>query len=141
MRRGLFEDVSLKLNEAQLSGEKIVKTFEFEQDTLKGEINSSDQETERLRKLQDDLKSQIGGIQGVLRNVLKTSEWQSITSGTSCDEDLLIVPEGYVKFTERGSSGTLGFRQVGLHFDAFGSNILGRIRELELESVFFSESK
>ena len=44
MRRGLFEEVAKMLNEAQLAGERIMKTFDFEQDTLKGAIHLSPQE-------------------------------------------------------------------------------------------------
>ncbi|MGZ4851009.1 MAG: hypothetical protein ACXV2C_06495 [Candidatus Bathyarchaeia archaeon] len=135
IRRRLFEEVSMALNEAQLAGERVVKTFDFEYDALKGESTSAENEVERLRKLQNDLKSQIGGIQGILRNVLKTSELQSITKGTCNDEDLIDVPEGFVKFADPNtSSGNLGFRHIGDHFDAFAINIIKRIRELESES-------
>lgn len=140
IRRGLFEEVSAALNESQLAGERVVKTFDFDHDALKGESPSSENEIDRLKKLQSDLKSQIGGIQGILRNVLRTAELQSITKGTSNHEDLIDVPDGFVKFAAPNStSGNLGFRHIGDHFDAFAVNIIARIRELESESNSFSE--
>lgn len=141
IRRGLFEEVSIALNEAQLDGERVVKTFDFEHDALKGKAIPTESENERLKKLQHDLKSQIGGIQGILRNVLRTAEWQGITQGTSNDEDLIIVPEGFVKFADSSTKGNLGFRKIGEHFDAFAVNIVERIRELESESNSFSETQ
>lgn len=142
IRRGLFEEVSAALNEAQLAGERVVKTFDFEHDALKGESPSSENEIDRLKKLQGDLKAQIGGIQGILRNVLRTAELQSITKGTSNHEDLIDVPDGFVKFADPNTaSGNLGFRHIGDHFDAFAVNIITRIRELESESNSFSETQ
>jgi hypothetical protein len=142
IRRGVFEEVSMALNEAQLAGERVVKTFDFEHDALKGESNSLENEFERLKKLQDDLKSQIGGIQGILRNVLRTAELQSITKGTSSNEDLVDVPEGFVKLANpNATTGNLGFRHIGNHFDAFAINIINRIRELESESNSFGETQ
>lgn len=142
IRRGIFEEVSMALNEAQLAGEHVVKTFDFEHDALKGESTSVENEIERLKKLQDDLKSQIGGIQGILRNVLKTAELQSITKGTSNNEDLIDVPDGFIKFANpNAASGNLGFRHIGDHFDAFAINIIKRIRELESESSSFEDTQ
>jgi hypothetical protein len=141
IRRGLFEEVSMALNEAQLAGERVVKTFDFEHDALKGESTSTENEIERMNKLQADLKSQIGGIQGILRNVLETAEWRGITKGTSSDEDLIAVPDGFVKFADPSTTGNLGFRKIGEHFDAFAINIVNRIRELESESNSFGETQ
>jgi len=134
MRRGLFEEVVMMLNEAQLTGERIMKTFDFEHDTLKGALNLTQDEIEQIEKLQHDLRSQIGGIQGILRNVLRTAEWIGITEGTSNEEDLIDVPDGFIKFADSGTSGNLSFRKITEHFDAFAINILRRIRELEFES-------
>ncbi len=139
IRRGVFEVVSKALSEAQIAGERVIKTLDFERDALIGEINTSEEEVERLRKLQDDLKSQIGGIQGVLRNVLRTSEWKGVTQGTSSDEDLINAPDGFIKFCDSKESGNLGFRKIGEHFDAFARNIIARIHELEEEAVIFGE--
>lgn len=139
IRRGVFERVSRALSEAQLSGERVIKTLDFEHDALKGETNTTGPELERLKKLQIDLRSQIGGIQGVLRNVLRSSEWKGITQGTSSDEDLIDAPEGLVKFADSREKGNLGFRKIGEHFDAFAINIIQRIHELEAEVILFSE--
>lgn len=137
IRRGVFESVSKALSEAQLAGERVIKTLDFEHDALKGESLSTEAEIEKLRKLQDDLKSQVGGIQGVLRNVLRTSENKGITQGTSNDEDLIDVPDGFVKFTNSHETGNFGFRKIGEYFDAFAINIIKRIRELEAEAISF----
>lgn len=139
IRRGIFEKVSMALSEVQIAGERVIKTLDFESDALIGEINTSEAEIERLMKLQDNLKSQIGGIQGVLRNVLRTSEWRGITKGSSSDEDLINVPDGFIKFCDSGETGNLGFRTVGEYFDAFARNITNRIHELEKEAITFSE--
>ena len=139
IRRGVFENVSKALSEAQLSGERVIKTLDFEQDALRGETITTGPEIERLKKLQIDLRSQIGGIQGVLRNVLRTSEWKGITQGTSSDEDLIDVPDGLVKFADSREKGNLGFRKIGEHFDAFAVNIIKRIHELEEEVISFSQ--
>jgi len=133
VRRGLFEEVSLRLNESQLTGERIVKTFNFDENALKGELSLKNDETERIKKLQDNLKSQIGGIQGILRNVLKTAEWKGLTGGTSNDEDLIDVPEGFIKFCDSEAHGNLSFQKIAEHFDSFAHNIIIRIKELESE--------
>jgi hypothetical protein len=141
MRRGLFEEVSMVLNEAQLAGERIVKTLDFEQEAIRGESASTGNEIERLEKLQNNLKSQIGGIEGILRNVLKTAEWRGITEGTSNDEDLIDVPDGFVRFADSRTPGNLGFRKIGEHFDAFAINIIKHIRKLESESNSYGETQ
>ncbi len=134
LRRGLFEEIVMRLNEAQLAGERIMKVFVFENDTLQGASFLTDAEIEKINKIQDDLRSQIGGIQGILRNVLRTVEWIGITQGTSNEEDLIDLPDGMIKFSESGASGNLSFRKITEHFDAFAICILNRIRELESES-------
>ena len=139
MRRGLYEEVVFVLNQAQLEGEKILKTLDFERDALAGGGTPNDEELKRLEKLRIDLKSQIGGIQGILRNVLKTAEWQSVTDGTTNDEDLVTVPQGLVRFADSRTKGNTGFRKVAEHFDAFAKNIITRIRELESETILYDE--
>jgi len=135
IRRNIFEDVFIKLNEAQLAGERVVKTFDFEHDALKGALNHNDEEIERLKKLQSDMKSQIGGIQGILRNVLKTAELHGVTKGTSKDEDLINVTKGFIYFVDNNNDSNLGFNKIGKHFDAFSINIIKRIKELEDEQI------
>jgi len=137
MRRGLYEDVLLVLNQSQLEGERILKILDFEQDALAGGGNPTEEEIKRLEKLQHDMKSQIGGIQGILRNVTRTAEWCSVTAGTANDEDLVDLPGGVVQFADPQTKGNLGFRKIGDHFDAFARNIITRIRELESESASY----
>jgi hypothetical protein len=138
MRRGLFEEILMGLNEAQLTGERIMRTLDFEHDALQGEAPATDEEIERIKKLHADLRSQIGGIQGILRNVLRTAEWQGVTQGTDNDEDLVDVPDGLIQFADPKTTGNLGFRKIGESFDAFAQNIIQRIRELESESNQYS---
>ncbi len=139
MRRGLFEEVVMMLNEAQLAGERIMKTFDFEHDNLKSTFNLTKDEIERIKKLHGDLRSQIGGIQGDLRNVLKTAELIGITEGTSNEEDLVNIPDDFIKFANSDASGNLSIRKIAEYFDAFAIGILKRIRELELESDSYGE--
>jgi hypothetical protein len=134
MRRGLFEEILMRLNEAQLAGERIMKVFVFEHDTLQGASSLTNDEIDKISKIQDDLKSQIGGIQGILRNVLRSAEWIGITEGTSNEESLISLPDGIIKFSDSNASGNLSFRKISEHFDAFAFCILNRIRELESES-------
>jgi hypothetical protein len=134
IRRSLFEEVLLELNESQMTGEKIVKTLEFEQDAVRsarGSQNNND--NKEYEKLINDLRSQIGGIEGVLRNVLKLVEWQSITVGTSDNEDLVVVPQKFVNFVEVSSTGNLGFLKIIQYFNKFSKNIRLRIAILEAE--------
>jgi hypothetical protein len=140
VRRSLLEEALLCLNEAQLAGEKIVKTLDFEQDAIKSgkdkNTNKVAPNNEEYEKLIGDLKSQIGGIEGVLRNVLKLVEWQSITGGAKSDEDLVGVPQKFVDFVKPGSTGNLGFLKIIQYFDKFSKNI--RLRMAILESEFES---
>ncbi|MBE9264462.1 hypothetical protein IQ224_20805 [Microcystis sp. LEGE 00066] len=136
IRRSLFEEVLFALNESQMAGEKIVKTLEFEQDAIKSvrqKHHSDDEDNQEYEKLIDDLRSQIGGIEGVLRNVLKLVEWQSITVGTSSEEDLVAVPQKFVNFVETSSTGNLGFLKIIQYFNKFSKNIRLRIAILETE--------
>lgn len=135
IRRGLFEEVCRVLNEAQLAGVRIVKTLDFDQDALKGELPPIDSDS--IRKLHSNIKSQIGGIEGILRNVLKSAEWKGITDATTSDEDFVMVPEGFIKFADSGATGNLSFGKISQHFDAFSKNILQRIQELEKEASKF----
>lgn len=135
IRRCLLEEALLALNESQMAGEKIVKTLEFEQDVIKSvrESHNNNEDNKQYEKLIDDLRSQIGGIEGVLRNVLKLVEWQSITAGTSADEDLVAVPQKFVNFVETSSTGNLGFLKIIQYFNKFSKNIRLRIAILEAE--------
>ncbi|MCA2811965.1 MAG: hypothetical protein IM477_05185 [Microcystis sp. M090S1] len=136
IRRSLFEEVLFALNESQMAGEKIVKTLEFEQDAIKSvrqKHDSDDEDNQEYEKLIDDLRAQIGGIEGVLRNVLKLVEWQSITVGTSSEEDLVAVPQKFVNFVETSSTGNLGFLKIIQYFNKFSKNIRLRIAILETE--------
>jgi len=136
IRRSLFEEALLALNESQMAGEKIVKTLEFEQDAIKSvrqKHDSHDENNQEYEKLIDDLRSQIGGIEGVLRNVLKLVEWQSVTVGTSSDEDLVAVPQKFVDFVKTSSTGNLGFLKIIQYFNKFSKNIRLRIALLEAE--------
>lgn len=141
IRRGVFERMLTALNDAQIAGERVVKTLDFELYALKGEAICTDEEIARLIKLHDDLKSQIGGIQGILHNVLKSIEWKGVTRGTSSDEDLIDIPDGLIKFLDSRETGNLGFRKIGDYFDVFSTNIIHRIRELEAEAKLYSESE
>lgn len=134
MRRGLFEEIVMMLNDAQLDGERIMKTFDFERDTLRGATSLSQDELKQIERTLHDLRSQIGGMQGILRNVLRTTEWIGITEGTSSEEELIDIPDGFIKFADSGATGNLSFRKITEHFDAFAIGILKRIRELETES-------
>lgn len=138
MRRGVFEEILTELNAAQLSGERIMRTLDFEHDALQGDVPATEEETKRIKKLHTDLRSQIGGIQGILRNVLRSAEWQGVTQGTDNDEDLVDVPDGFVQFADSKTTGNLGFRKIAESFDAFAENIIQRIRELESESAGYS---
>ena len=44
IRRGIFEGVSKALSEAQLSGERVIKTLDFEHDALRGETITTETE-------------------------------------------------------------------------------------------------
>jgi hypothetical protein len=133
IRRSLFEETLLTLNEFQMAGEKIVKTLEFEQDAIRSVRGNHSDDDKEYEKLIGDLKSQIGGIEGVLRNVLKLVEWQSITVGTSANEDLIAVPQKFVNFVEISSTGNLGFLKIIQYFNKFSKNIRLRIAILEAE--------
>lgn len=138
LRREIFEEVCAELNESQLAGERIVKTLDFDAESLQGILGKAEDESMRL-KLQNDLKSQIGGMQGILRNVLRKIELIGATSNAESPEALVAVPDDLIKFSESGSSGNLGFRKVSEHYDAFVEQILGRIRQLETESNSIAE--
>lgn len=143
VRRSLLEEALLGLNESQLAGEKIVKTLDFEQDAIKSgkdkSTNEDVQSNEEYERLIGDLKSQIGGIEGVLRNVLKLVEWQSITGGAKSDEDLVGVPQKFVNFVRPGSTGNLGFLKIIQYFDKFSKNIRLRMAILEAEFESYSD--
>jgi hypothetical protein len=138
LRREVFESICRSLNESQLSGEKIVKTLNFDSDALQSTIESADEQL-IATKLQTDLKSQIGGLQGILRNVLKTAELQGSTKMACSPESLIDVPAGMIRFSESGSSGNLGFRKISEYHDAFSRQILARIRKLEAESALLGD--
>jgi hypothetical protein len=143
VRRSLLEEALLGLNESQLAGENIVKTLDFEQDAIKSgkdkSTNEDVQSNEEYERLIGDLKSQIGGIEGVLRNVLKLVEWQSITGGAKSDEDLVGVPQKFVNFARPGSTGNLGFLKIIQYFDKFSKNIRLRMAILEAEFESYSD--
>lgn len=141
VRRSLLEEALLALNESQMAGEKIVKTLDFEKDAIasvkmEDDGNECNQDYE---KLIDDLRSQVGGIEGVLRNVLKLVEWKSITEGSSGDEDLVAVPQKFVNFMETSSTGNLGFLKIIQYFNRFSRNIRLRIASLEAESQSYGD--
>lgn len=141
VRRSLLEEALLALNESQMAGEKIVKTLDFEKDAIasvkmEDDGNECNQDYE---KLIDDLRSQVGGIEGVLRNVLKLVEWKSITEGSSGDEDLVAVPQKFVNFMETSSTGNLGFLKIIQYFNKFSRNIRLRIASLEAESQSYGD--
>jgi hypothetical protein len=130
MRRNLFEDIMTELNDAQLTGERIIRTLDFQQEKL-GERSSSDDERQQVKSLWTNMKSQIGGIQGVLRNVLRSAEWQSVTSGAQFDEDLVDVPSVIIKFADSRTNGNMSFGTLCEYFDSFGKNVNTRIHILE----------
>lgn len=135
MRRALFEEILMRLNEAQLAGERIMKVFVFEHDTLQGASSLTNDEIDKISKIQDDLKSQIGGIQGILRNVLRSAEWIGITEGTSNEESLISLPDGIIKFSDSSASGNLSFRKITEHFDAFAFAYLIAYANLNLSQT------
>jgi hypothetical protein len=138
LRRQVFEEVCAALNVSQLAGERIVRTLDFDAASLQGILDQTEDQS-ILLKLQSDLKSQIGGLQGILRNVLRTAELSGATTNADSPEALVEVPSGLIKFSESGSSGNLGFRKISEHYDAFAKQILGRLRQLEAESNSLAE--
>lgn len=141
VRRSLLEEALLALNESQMTGEKIVKTLDFEKDAIASVKMEDDgiESNQDYEKLIDDLRSQVGGIEGVLRNVLKLVEWKSITEGSSGDEDLVAVPQKFVNFMETSSTGNLGFLKIIQYFNKFSRNIRLRIASLEAESQSYGD--
>ena len=137
IRRSLWEDITIALNKSQLVGEQIVKTLEFEEDALqslrKGDNNDSIEDIKKHEKLLDDLRSQVGGMEGVLRNALRILEWKSITIGTKNDNDYVIVPPDFVEFSKTSSDGNVSYLKIIQYFSKFSKNIRSRIAELEVE--------
>lgn len=138
LRRQIFEEVCAELNESQLAGERIVRTLDFDAESLQGILVKPGDEPIRL-KLQSDLKSQIGGMQGILRNVLRATELIGATANADSPEALVAVPGDLIEFSESGSSGNLSFRKISEFYDAFAKQILGRLRQLEAESNSLAE--
>ena len=142
VRRTLLEGTFFELSKSQLAGEKIVKTLKFDQDALKsinmrGDGNSKGNQLHD--KFMDDLRSQIGGVGGVLRNVLKLVQWQSVTAGTSDDESLVVVPQDFVDFLQKSSPGNLGFLKMIQFFNKFSKNIRLQIAILEAEFELYGD--